>query len=72
MLYLFETHAGPGPLPTAPFAVTLAPELANPRRQMLGIPPAASAVSHGAGGMLHHKLTTPGYRSLEAFASSAE
>ena len=22
--------------------------------------------------MLHHKLTTPGYRSLEAFASSAE
>jgi hypothetical protein len=29
-------------------------------------------MSYGPGGMLHQELTTPGYRSLEAFASSTE
>ena len=45
------------PLPATPFAVTLGAELADPRRQMLGIPPAAHEVSHGAGGMLYLKFT---------------
>jgi hypothetical protein len=71
-LCLSETHAWPALLPAAPFAVTLSAERADPRRHVLGIPPAAPAVSHGAGGMLHDKLTMPGYRSFEAFASSAE
>jgi hypothetical protein len=71
-LCLSRTHAWPALLPAAPFAVTLSAERADPRRHVLGIPPAAHAVSHGAGGILHHKSTTSMYRSLEAFASSAE
>ncbi|PTM44683.1 hypothetical protein C8J24_2890 [Sphingomonas aerolata] len=52
------------PLPATPFAVTLGAELADPRRQMLGIPPAAHEVSNGAGGMLYLKFTLRRYWSV--------
>jgi hypothetical protein len=61
-LYLSETHAALGLLPATPFAATLGAELADPRRQMLGIPPAAHAVPHGAGGMLYLKFTLQRYQ----------